>query len=161
MVGRQHAYVLVRDWLGPTPRVDRERALAELARRYLAGHGPATDRDLAKWAGLPLRDARAGLAAITNDRPRRARPAPLPPPRLLGAFEPALLGWASRDWLAGANRVMAGGMFKPFALVDGRIVATWRLGRDSVELEPFERLPVELDRDAADVLRFLGESAPG
>src|SRR4029077_20228317 len=42
-------------------------ALAELARRYLAGHGPADDRDLARWAGLPLRDARAGLGAIASD----------------------------------------------------------------------------------------------
>ena len=67
MVGKQHAYVLVRDWLGEPRPVDRDRALAELARRYLAGHGPASDRDLAKWAGLPLRDARAGLAAIGSE----------------------------------------------------------------------------------------------
>jgi len=159
MVGRQHAFVLVRDWLGPTPRVDRDRALGELARRYLGGHGPATDRDLAKWAGLPLRDARTGLAAVM--RRVRTMVAPLPSPRLLGAFEPVLLGWASRDWLAGADRVIAGGLFRPFALVDGRIAATWRLGRDGVELEPFEPLPAALERDAADVVRFLGQSAPG
>jgi hypothetical protein len=67
MVGSEHAYVLVRDWLGAPPEsVDRDRALAMLARRYLAGHGPATDRDLAKWAGLPLRDARRGLTAIAS-----------------------------------------------------------------------------------------------
>jgi hypothetical protein len=35
MLGRQHAYVLVRDWLGRSAPVDRDRALAELARRYL------------------------------------------------------------------------------------------------------------------------------
>ena len=62
MRGRQHAYALVHDWLGEPAPVDRDAALAELARRYLAGHGPADDRDLAKWAGLPLRDVRAGLA---------------------------------------------------------------------------------------------------
>ena len=45
----------------------RDRALAELARRYLAGHGPAADRDLAKWAQLPLRDARAGLEAVAPE----------------------------------------------------------------------------------------------
>ena len=67
IVGRQHAYVLVRDWLGEPPEVDRDTALAELARRYLRGHGPADDRDLAKWAGLPLRDARAGLGAISSE----------------------------------------------------------------------------------------------
>src|SRR3954469_13789556 len=64
MAGREHAYILVRDWLGEQPAVDRDAALAELARRYLAGHGPAGDRDLARWSGLPLRDARAGLSAV-------------------------------------------------------------------------------------------------
>jgi hypothetical protein len=54
MVGRQHAYALVRDWLGPQGTLpDRNRALAELARRYLVGHAPASDRDLARWAGSP------------------------------------------------------------------------------------------------------------
>ena len=62
--GAEQAYVLVRDWLGEPAPVGRDTALAELARRYLAGHGPAADRDLAKWAGLPLRDARAGPASM-------------------------------------------------------------------------------------------------
>ena len=81
----------------PPAGVDRDAALAELARRYLRGHGPACDRDLAAWSGLPLRDARAGLAAIAGragrgaGRPRRPRrppaaagpPAPgAPPPGL-------------------------------------------------------------------------------
>ena len=40
MASRDHAYVLVRDWLGAPPGpFDRDRALAELAARYLAGHG--------------------------------------------------------------------------------------------------------------------------
>ena len=172
MRGRQHACVLARDWLPPPRPVDRDRALAELARRYLAGHGPAGDRDLARWAGLPLRDARAGLAAIASElRQRddgllelagRRRVRALPPPRLLGAFEPVLLGWASRDFLfdRGQTVVVGGGMMRPFALVGGRAVATWRLGGGSVRLEPFAPLSDEdaaaLDADAADVVRFLG-----
>jgi len=72
MIGADHAYVLVRDWLGAPPApVDRDTALAELARRYLAGHGPAADRDLAKWAGLPLGDARRGLTAIAAELSER------------------------------------------------------------------------------------------
>ena len=50
------AYVLTRDWIGATEWVDRDQALAELARRYLAGHGPADDRDLAnqgRFARVP------------------------------------------------------------------------------------------------------------
>src|SRR5947209_4452578 len=67
MVSGRHAFVLVRDWLGESAPVDRDVALAELARRYLAGHGPADDRDLSRWSGLPLRDVRAGLQAIAAE----------------------------------------------------------------------------------------------
>jgi Winged helix DNA-binding domain len=46
----------------PTPRrLGRTEALAELALRYFAGHGPATERHLAHWATPTLTDVRAGL----------------------------------------------------------------------------------------------------
>ena len=90
-------------------------------------------------------------------------PAPLPKPRLLGAFDPLLLGWCSRDEILGdAHRLVTGnGIFRPFALVRGRALATWRLTpRGAVELSPFGELGAAaaraLDRDGADVLRFLG-----
>jgi hypothetical protein len=171
VAGRDQAYVLVRDWLAAAPRVDRDVALEELARRYLAGHGPADERDLAKWAGLPLRDARAGLRAIGSELEARAdglvalarsEDAPPSPPRLLGAFEPVLLGWASREPLVGANehRLVSGGLFRPFALAGGRAVAMWSIGADGVRIEPFDRLSrvdrAALEADAVDVERFLG-----
>jgi Winged helix DNA-binding domain len=173
VAGREQAYVLARDWLGEPPRKlpDRDRALAELARRYLAGHGPASDRDLAKWAGLPLRDARAGLGAIASELERRddglvdlaGRPPPaeLPQPRLLGSFEPLLLGWASREFLLhDVERLIAGGVFRPFALIRGRAVGTWTLADGNIELQPFGRLSradrAALDADGHDVLRYLG-----
>jgi hypothetical protein len=171
MVGREHAYVRVDDWLGPAPALDRDRALAELARRYLAGHGPADERDLARWAGMALRDARTGLEAIASELKtlpgglvdlagRRAAPAPAP--RLLGAFEPLLLGWVSREPVLGEHpeRVVVGGIFRGFALVGGRAVAVWRLRGTEVELEPFAPLepPVAgaLAQDARAVREFLG-----
>ncbi len=153
MVGRQHAYVLVRDWLGRQPKVDRDRALAELARRYLAGHAPADERDLAKWAGLPLRDARAGLGAIASELTegedgqfelRRApRAAATAPARLLGAYDPVLMGWTSRAPItAGHDRaIVSGGLFRPFALVGGRAAATWRIEGREVVLSRSRRSP--------------------
>jgi hypothetical protein len=171
MIGREQAYVLVRDWLGKPARVDRDGALAELARRYLRGHGPAGDRDLAKWAGLPLRDARAGLTAIASelherddglvDLNRRPAAAKLPPPRLLGSFEPLLLGWTSRRPLLDAHEqlITVNGLFRPFALVGGRAVATWSIRAGELDLTPFDRLSAAdaalLEADAADVVRFL------
>lgn len=171
MIGKQHAYVLVRDWLGESPPIDREKALAELARRYLVGHQPATDRDLAKWAGLPLRDARAGLRAIASELEegeqglvRLAKRPPvekIPSPRLLGAFDPVLLGWTSREDILGphTNLVTRNGIFHPFAMVKGRAVAKWGFAGGKLTLKPLQRLPAKvaaaLDADADAVARFL------
>jgi hypothetical protein len=178
-VGRQHAYVLVRDWLGEPQPVPRDGALAELARRYLVGHGPADERDLARWAGIPLRDARAGLERIAGELDitpdglvglaGRAPPFDIPPPRLLGSFDPLLLGWCSRAPILGGHdsTVAVGGTFRPFALVRGRGVATWRFTDGRVALEPFVRVTradlAALEADAADVERFLsaGPRGPG
>jgi hypothetical protein len=174
VMGRDQAFVLVPDWLGPPPpAMSREAALGELARRYLAGHAPAADRDLAKWAGIGLRDARLGLArcgatqrldglAELPENSQQAAAA-LPRPLLLGAFEPLLLGWASRDPIVGPHRriVTVNGLFRPFALVGGRAVATWSITGGKVVLAPFTPLdaPAQaaLAADAADVTRFLGE----
>jgi hypothetical protein len=172
--GRDQAFVLARDWLGaPPPATSREAALGELARRYLAGHAPAADADLARWAGIGLRDARLGLAqcgavqradGLAGLPPTPRRPAAvLPPPRLLGAFDPLLLGWESRDPITGLYRqiVTVNGLFRPFALVSGRAVATWTITGGQITLAPFAELDPEtraaLETDAADVTRFLDQ----
>ena len=54
-------YALLDEWVPSAPAVERDEALARLARRYLAGHGPATAADLATWSGLPMPDARAAF----------------------------------------------------------------------------------------------------
>ena len=175
MVGAEQAYVAAAAWVGDRVEPDPDEALARLAHRYLAGHGPADAPDLARWAGITLGRARRGLAAIADrtvtrpdggtelvdlaDRP----PADgLPAPRLHGPYDPLLLGWASRsDWVAGhEGLVTTNGIFRPFALVDGRAVATWGLAGGVMTLRPLE--PVRgsaldaLRRDAHDVLRYLG-----
>jgi hypothetical protein len=188
MSGREHAYALVRDWLGPPPApLDRDAALASLARRFLAGHGPATERDLAKWAGLPLRDTRRGLAAISHettpwppggasagapadgagaeqglvDLTAARRDQELPPPRLLGAYDPVLHGWTSREPILGEHReiVTVNGLFRPFLLVQGRAAGIWSLAGGVIEEKRFGPLPAAVDEavagDAADVRRFL------
>ncbi len=178
MRGPEQAFVLVRDWLGaPPPPVARERALGLLARRYLAGHGPATDRDLGKWAGLPLGDARQGLAAIApvladrddglaSLRVRKAEEeeCPVPALRLLGAFDPLLLGWASRElFLApGGPVITTNGLFRPFVLVQGRGAGLWRITGGKVVTDPLRPLTAReraaLAAETADVERFLARA---
>jgi Winged helix DNA-binding domain len=179
MRGGEQAFVLVRDWLGPPPPpMDREQALGLLARRYLAGHAPASDRDLAKWAGLPLGDARRALAAIAGGladrddglaslaaRPGRAGPEEqpeVPDLRLLGAFDPLLLGWASRElFLApGGPVITSNGLFRPFVLVRGRGAALWTVTGSKVVTDLLGPLSAPehaaLAAETADVERFLG-----
>ena len=166
----KHAYVLARDWLEPPAPVERDRALGELARRYLCGHAPADERDLAKWAGLPLRDTRQGLRAIasglmqrddgllTLKAVRRASARPC----LLDQWDPLLVGWRSRASLLEyyPRRSSPEAHYRPFVYARARAVATWSMGQGVVSIgEPFA--PVTradtkaLVSDAADVARFL------
>ena len=171
LLDKSHAYVLAHDWLGPPRPMGRERALAELARRYLAGHAPADERDLAKWAGLPLRDVRAGLSSIASELVQRgdgllelkgAVDGGSPRACLLDQWDPLLVGWRSRETLLRhyPRRASPEAHFRPFAYARACAVATWSLGRKSVEIdEPFVGLTraemQALTADAADVVRFL------
>jgi hypothetical protein len=172
----ERAFVHAQDWLGPRPVIDRDVALGQLARRYLVGHGPATERDLAYWSGLPLRDVRSGLrtagaVAMTDGSDQLVLAATpddaddLPAPMLLGMFDPVLHGWQSRAAVLGphdsTNVVTSNGMFRATALVDGRAVATWSLAGGTVRLTTLPGESIDpsaaaaLDRQTADVLRFL------
>lgn len=182
------SYVLLDDWVGrgsDGSRLDRDEALAELARRYLAGYGPATVRDFLAWSGLPAADGKEAFALISGeivdvDAAGTAMSAlsstdlDAPdglgrcPPRLLGLFDTLLLGYRGRDLVldpAYGKRIQAGGGFvRPAAMVGGRVIGTWRLDRRgkrlAVTVEPFGGLPDVgydgLRAEAEDIGRFLG-----
>jgi len=178
VVDGEHCFAHTVEWLGTAPKPlfgeGREEALAELARRYLRGHGPAMDRDLARWSGLPLRDARTGLRAIAGELVElenglldladrspsafelEARSADRLPPRLLPGFDPCLLGWTEREPFVRPQDEPAvippgGGIFRAVATVDGVAAATWGLRRQgdrvAVRIDPFE--PFDADTTEA------------
>jgi hypothetical protein len=186
--GDEASYVLLEDWTGKGRGLDGEGALAELARRYLAGHGPAAPEDLAAWSGLPIGRARLGFELVDGELgeveldgrrlwalkgPRNPAPAQAQAPvvRLLPRFDDYLLGWRGRDLILDprfARRIQAGGgWIHPAVVVDGRVAGTWRSrragGRLELTVEPFGRLPrgtrPGLEAEAADLGRFLGAEA--
>jgi hypothetical protein len=169
--GTRQAFVLAADWIGRAPVIDREVALTELARRYLAGHGPATAADLATWAGLPLGDVRRGLRQLGGglaeleggllDLVGRQPAEPAPEPRLVPAFDPYLLGWKDRAFLGRPDDLRAvfpgGGVVRAAALSEGAIAGTWSLRGEL-------RLPHRMsgwvvsafEAELRDVVRFEG-----
>jgi len=158
----------------PVP-VDAELALATLARRYLAGYGPAAAEDLAWWSGLPLGTVRRALAALgTTDAdgdllalPGTLDTAPPPAPRalLLAGFDTTMLGYRSREPLVAAaddRRILpGGGMLRPAVLIDGLAAGTWSVpaggGRRRVAIDWFGRPaePPGLRAERLSVEQFL------
>ena len=174
------------DWLGNKTRFDRGRALAELARRYLGAFAPATDRDFAYWAGLPLRDVRNGLETISREIEEvrvgeetmltlRGGPPRLPAQgqvRMLGNFDTYLLGWKDRAFAVSNEHAAhvkegGGGWIRPVVVRDGVVVGGWRSSRTGGSLE----ISLNLDREVrselsdaiqaevADIARFEGIEA--
>jgi hypothetical protein len=171
------------DWLGKAPAFDRDRALGELSRRYLGGFAPATDRDFAYWAGLPLRDVRAGLDSISKEieevqvgdetmlamrggRPRLPRQGQV---RLLGNFDTYLLGWKDREFAVTGEHAAhvkegGGGWIRPVIVEDGVVIGGWRSSRKGGRLEialnlrqrERDRVGAKIEAEVRDIERFEG-----
>jgi hypothetical protein len=169
--GGEQLFVLLTEWV-PAPRqLEREEALGELALRFFRSHGPATVEDLVRWAGVLVRDVRAGLAGAgdrlaaldvdgvphwmdpeTPDRLAGCR-ADAERVLLLPGFDELVLGYADRTCTVPADhadRIVPGnnGVFRPTVVSGGRAVATWRTaGRGAartLQLDPFTDLPAEV-----------------
>ena len=180
--GRGNTFVDTREWIGEVKHADRENSLSELARRYFAAFAPATERDFAKWAGLPLGECRIGMARIAGEleaigasgqelygpRGFDARLPRSPAVRLLPAYDTYLMGYASRSHAVdetGEKVILpGGGVLRPTICVDGRFVGTWSQRKTAkrldVTLEPFgaldERWLPAIESEAADMARFEG-----
>src|SRR2546429_130986 len=138
-------YVLLEDWVGPQRQIEPEAALAELARRDLAGYGPPTTAHFARWAGLEAQRARQGFQTISSELAEvvvagekawmlartLVQDASRTWVRLLPAFDAYLLGYGSRDLALPrrfARRIQAGGgWIHPAVVMGGLLVGTWRL----------------------------------
>jgi hypothetical protein len=148
-------YALAHDWLPQQKRLEREAALHELAVRYRRGHACAAPDDLARWAGITLREARA---AWSGTREPEVQPMALPP-RLLPSFDPYLLGWAERGFAVPDHlrrRVFpGGGMLRATALKDGQVAGTWTRPAGRVQLTDGADAS-QFAAEINDVERFLG-----
>lgn len=185
--GRQPTFVLLDEWLPPGPDTPREDALATLAQRYFASHGPATVQDFAWWSGLVVKDAQeaieaAGSRLTAETREGRrwwsssgvavARRAKRPTAALLPPWDEYIVAYKDRafalDHLVGREDLMMT-VGKPLVVVDGRVRGSWarilttstvRIGLDFWNaVTRGERRAVE--RAAIRYGRFLGKEVLG
>jgi hypothetical protein len=160
----EQRFVLMDEWIRSPRQLGGHEALGELAGRFFRGHGPATVKDLTRWAGLPAAEARAALATArdrlarlevdgveyfldpeTPDLLAEHREDALAS-RLLPGFDEFVLGYADRTCAVPpefADRIVPGGngMFRPTVVSGGRVVGTWgytgRGAKRTVTATPF------------------------
>ena len=186
--GRQPTYALLEEWVRQGDRPERDEGLGRLALRYFRSHGPATARDLARWAGITLTDARRGIEVALPSLAtlelgtesyhlslavlEAGDPEPDGDALLLPGFDEYLLGYTDRSAAIDADReelIVPGknGMFLATMVEHGRVVGTWRRtlgsrGTVALELRPFARLSrsalAGFEAAAAEYGRFLGRT---
>ena len=140
---RQQRFVLLDEWIPPSPAPDRDTALADLAWRYITSHGPATLQDFLWWSGLSAADARAALVTAGPDLHREQsgdrtywNPATvLPVPQaahtayLLPAYDEYLLGYRDRTHAidpADTGKInLINGLASPI-VINGRVRGSWK-----------------------------------
>jgi winged helix DNA-binding protein len=164
--GKRQTFALFDDRVPPDDRpFDREEALVELARRYLASHGPATAHDLSWWSGLTVGDVARALRDLGEDVESATldgqtlwmaadEPARVPGVRgvrLLHAYDELIVGFrpsrffgdprAAQARAAWSDRALPNGV----VLSDGRIAGLWRRTYEAralrIDVHPYERLP--------------------
>ena len=159
---RADLYGLAETWLAPSDATP-EQGLEHLIRRYLGGFGPASIKDIANWAGLPvkmlapsvkLRRFRDERGEELLDLPRAPLPHPdTPAPiRFLPTWDATLLVHARRTQILPERyRSLVFNTQTPHSvstfLVDGQVAGTWRYERGYLEIDPFERLSREARKE--------------
>ncbi len=144
--GKQHTYALFDEVVPAAPTLPPDEALAELVVRYVAGHGPATVKDVATWSSMKLTDIRRGVE-LAGERlrpteyegrtylaPAGAAPEPGPgAPRaeLVQLLDEYLIGFSeSRDLVSPPEMAALfrtdGDRHFHVVLLDGVAVGLWR-----------------------------------
>lgn len=178
--GKQQTFTLLDEWVPAPSKLEREAALAELARRYFTSHGPATLQDFVWWSGLKVSEAREGLETVS---PRLIKEIVdgkvywMPPDMLassrastdiylLPAFDEYMLGYQDRSAALEprhARKIVPGGngMFLPTIVSNGRVVGTWKrtLKKKTVVVtpSPFTSLTKAETRAVASVAERYGQ----
>lgn len=138
----RYQWASIRSWTDrQLDEIDQVDAETQLARRWLATFGPATEADLKWWAGWTLTQTRRALASIDAVEveldqatgwvlPDDNEPVEAPDPWVgfLPALDPTPMGWFERSWYLGGHQEQLfdrTGNIGPTIWADGRIIGGW------------------------------------
>jgi hypothetical protein len=142
--GRDATYALISERAPSAGRLSTDEALATLATRFFASHGPATLRDFVWWSGLRTADARRGidiarLTGVAHDGLTYIGPDPAPVParapvrplvHLLPIYDEYTVAYRDRQAVphgpAHVQTPSAMVTFRHTLVIDGHIAGTWR-----------------------------------
>jgi hypothetical protein len=167
---KHHTYALLEERVAAAQALRGDEALAELAWRYLQGHGPALPQDLAWWASITVADAKRGIAANAARLASaevdgkcywfvpRSRPAPLPGPvaHLLPNYDEQLIAYRYRGNAvdpALSEKASAGTFAAHLVLIDGLLVGGWSRELSATRVDVTVSLLRRLKPAEADALR--------
>ena len=177
--GKAQTYALLAD-RAPRARVlDRDDALAELARRYFTSHGPATVKDFRTWSSLSASDARTGIegagdtlasesyrdliwwSGATASTPGPPPIDPSPTVHLIQAYDEYVMGYLETKRVLDIDGATAWdptqrAIYNGVVLLDGQVAGHWKRTVDAaaVRIDAQLRVPFRPDQ-----LRALGAAA--
>lgn len=153
--GKNQTYALLAERVQTKYLLQKEEALALLAKKYFSSHGPATLLDFGWWSGLPIKDARLALelnkAVLSfetigsdtywyNESDSEYKTLP-DSAYLLPAFDEYLIAYQNRSALIDADHhkkaISNNGIFRPVIVVNGKISGLWKrkIKKDIVQIE--------------------------
>lgn len=160
--GKQPTFALLDEWVPATKTLERDEALAEIARRYFTSHGPATLQDFIWWTGLGVAEAKEALEMVKSSleqesiegQPYWFSPslqsvkAESPNAYLLPPYDEYTVAYKDRSAVLNpiyARQASTGnGIFYPIIVINGQVAGTWKrtIKKDvvTITLAPFDKL---------------------
>ena len=185
--GKQPTFVLLDEWIPEPSKKTREESLAELARRYFRGHGPATAADLMWWSGLTMKEVNEAIALagqtdgrwqMADGTTNRHLPSAIrhlsskkAPVRLLPPFDEFTVGYKDRSAIIDPRFARyvnnGGGLLNAVVVINGRVEGTWKrtLGKTNVDITiaPFRKFSASevsaIEREAKRYGKFVRREA--
>ncbi len=178
MQGKQHTYALVEDRAPQAISLPRDKALAELTRRFFTAHGPAQIADFAWWSSLTTAEIKEGIALaklktleIDGKTYYYAKQAPtsIPSPvaHLLPNYDEYFIAYKDRAAFSNRFKVSRAPSYEDLSYhllaMDGQLAGGWKRQITSkaytVKLNPFMTFTAEQQKALGAATKRLSDFA--